>query len=175
MTPQHDLASLYSRHRDAMYRAAASELRGAGLADLAGDAVQDAIVSIMTAPPHDVRNWEAILVNAAKWKARDRVKSAAVSHAGPELSHHHDRADGTDLAEDVVDDLEVQRLSAVARESLSVLDERHRKAVWDFAALNRPRSDIAAELGVTPGRVSQMTKKALGLLQEEINRREEAA
>jgi RNA polymerase sigma factor (sigma-70 family) len=167
-----DLAALYLRHRDAMHRVAASVLREVGLADDAGDAVQDAILSIMASPPAEVRDWEAFLVTAAKRKALDRVKSAPVRHAGPELAEHHDHADDTDIAEDVAGDLDRQRFAAVAWDCLSVLDERHRKAVWGFAALERPRSEIATELGVTPARVSQMNRKALELLRQEISRRE---
>ena len=52
-----DLGALYLRHRDAMRGVAASVLREAGLADTAGDAVHEAIVSIMKSPPGDVRDW----------------------------------------------------------------------------------------------------------------------
>jgi DNA-directed RNA polymerase specialized sigma24 family protein len=76
-----DLAALYLQHRDAMYRVAASVLRGAGLVNFAADAVQDAIVSMMTSPPSGVRNWEAFMVAAAKRKAFDRCRSAAVGAA----------------------------------------------------------------------------------------------
>lgn len=167
-----DLGALYLRHRDAMHRVAASVLREAGLADAAGDAVQDAIVSIIASPPEDVRDWEAFLVTAAKRKALDRVKSAAVRHAGPELAEDHDYADDTHIAEDVADDLDRQRQAAVAWDCLSVLDERYRKAVWEFVALERSREEVAADLGVTPPRVSQMVRRALELLQQEMSRRE---
>jgi RNA polymerase sigma factor (sigma-70 family) len=168
----YDLGALYLRHREAMHRVAASVLHSAGLADDAGDAVHEAILSIMKSPPTDVLDWEAFLVTAVKRKALDRVKSAPVRHAGPELTERHDHTDNTDIAEDVADDLDRQRLAAVAWDCLSVLDERHRKAVWEFAALGRARDEIATELGVTPARISQMTRRALELLQQEMSRRE---
>jgi RNA polymerase sigma factor (sigma-70 family) len=168
-----DLAALYLLHRDAMYRVAASVLRGTGLVDLAADAVQDAIVSMMTSPPSGVRNWEAFMVAAAKRKAIDRCRSAAVVHAGPEFSTtKHDRAADTDVAEDVVQDLERVRHAQEVQKILPVLDERHRTAVWQFIALERPRSEVASELGVTAPRVSQMTKRALELLRKELDGRE---
>jgi DNA-directed RNA polymerase specialized sigma subunit len=58
---------------------------------------------------------------------------------------------------------------------LSVLDERHRKVVWESVALGRPRSEVATELNVTPARVSQMTTRSLALLRQEMHRREEGS
>lgn len=167
-----DLGALYLRHRDAMHRVAASVLREVGLAADAGDAVQDAMLSIMASPPTDVLDWEAFLVTAAKRKAIDRVRSAAVRHAGPELDDQHDGPNDMDIAEDVADDLDRQLLSARAWDCLSVLDDRHRTAVWEFVALERPRTQIAIELEVTPARVSQMVSRALELLRQEMDRRE---
>ncbi len=168
-----DLGALYLRHRDAMYKVAASALREADLASEAGDAVNDAIVSIMASSPKDVRNWEAFLVTAAKRKALDRIRSADVRHAGPELVESlHDRIDDTDIAEDVAADLDRKQRAAVAWDCLSILDDRDRKVVWEIAALERPRNEVAAELGVSPARVSQMTKRARTLLREEMNGRE---
>lgn len=169
-----DLGALYLQHRDAMYRVAASVLRGAGMAHLAEDVVQDAMVSMMKSPPQAVLNWEAFMVAAAKRKAIDRCRSAAVVHAGPEFStQEHDRATDSDIAEDVVEDLERIRLASGVQKVLSVLDDRHRTAVWQFAALGRPRSEVASELGVTPPRVSQMVKRALEILRKELDGKEE--
>lgn len=172
-TVPQDLGALYLRHRDAMYKVAASVLREVGRAHEAADAVQDAIVSIMASPPQNVRNWEAFLVTAAKRKALDRVRSAAVVHAGPEfVESPHDRPSDTDVAQDVAEDLDEQKRGVLLRECLSVLDPRHRQAVWEVVALGQSRSEVAAELGVSAPRVSQMTKRALELLREEMDRRE---
>ncbi|OBG63320.1 sigma-70 family RNA polymerase sigma factor [Mycobacterium sp. E735] len=170
-----DLGALYLRHRDAMHKVAASVLREVGLASQAGDAVHDAIVSIMASPPNHVQNWEALLVTAAKRKALDRIRSADVRRAGPEFTESvHDQIDDdVDIAEDVATEVDRKDRAAVAWDSLSVLDDRHRKVVWDIAALERPRNEVASELGVTPGRVSQMMSEALARLRQEINRREE--
>lgn len=148
-------------------------MREVGRASEAPDAVNDAMVSIMASPPQGVRNWEAFLVTAAKRKALDRVRSAHVRHAGPELREAtDDRVDDTDLAEDAADALDRKERGALALDCLSVLDERHRKAVWATVALERPRAEVAAELDVSPARVSQMTTRALVHLREELTRRE---
>ncbi|MCV7742228.1 sigma-70 family RNA polymerase sigma factor [Micrococcus luteus] len=156
-----------------MHKVAASVLRDAGRASEAEDAVQDAITSIIASPPKAVRNWEAFLVTAVKRKALDRLRSAEVRHAGPELDEAvHDRADESDLADDVAEVLDRQDRARHARDCLTILDERHRKVVWDTEALLRPRTAVAAELGVTPARVSQMRTRSLALLRDEMDRRE---
>lgn len=168
-----DLGALYLRHRDAMYKVAASVLREVGRASEAADAVNDAIISIMASPPANVRNWEAFLVTASKRKALDRVRSAEVRHAGAEFVEAiHDLADDTDLAEDVAEAIDRREGAGHAWDCLSILDERHRKAVWETVALERPRSEVAVELDVSPARVSQMTTRALALLRDEMRRRE---
>jgi len=169
-----DLGALYLHHRDAMHKVAASVLREAGRVSEAEDAVQDAIVSIMASPPENVRNWEAFLVTAAKRKALDRIRSAEVRHAGPEFVEAvHDRADDSDLAEDIAEAIDQQERAGHAWDCLAILDERHRKAVWETAALGRPRSEVAAEMNVSPARVSQMSTRSLALLREEMHRKEE--
>lgn len=170
-----DLGALYLRHRDAMHKVAASVLREAGRASEAADAVQEAILSVMTSPPRHVRNWEAFLVTAAKRKALDRIRSADVRHTHPEFAEATtgDRSEDSDLADDIADALDRQERAGHAWDCLSVLDDRHRKAVWETVALERPRAEVAAELGVTPARVSQMRTRSLALLREEMRRREE--
>ncbi|MGV1030378.1 MAG: sigma-70 family RNA polymerase sigma factor [Dermatophilaceae bacterium] len=172
-TVQPDLGALYLRYRDAMRKVAASVLREVGRASEAPDAVHDAIVSIMGSPPQNVRDWEAFLITTAKRKALDRVRSAEVRHTGGEfVEAAHDRAVDSDLAEDVAEVLDRPGRATFVQDCLSVLDERHQKAVWDTVALERPRPKVAAELGVSPARVSQMRTRALELLREEAIRRE---
>lgn len=74
-----DWAALYQEHRAAMHRVAATVLRETGLVDQAEDAVQKAMASLMKSSPAAVGNWEAVMVTAARWKALDRLRSAAVS------------------------------------------------------------------------------------------------
>lgn len=171
---QPDWAALYLKHGDAMHRVAATVMREVGLADQAGDAVQDAILSLMSSPPAGVREWQAVMVATAKRRAIDRVRSAAVRHAGPELGEEHGRAADGDVAEEVAESVDRQRAAAVAWDSLSALDDRHRKVAWKYIALERPRAEVAAELDVTPARVSQMARRALELVRDAMNREEGA-
>lgn len=155
-----------------MHRVAARVLREEGLADQASDAVQDAMVSLMRSPPNNVRNWEAVMVAAAKRRALDRLRSADVRHAGPELSDEHDHAAEDDIAKDIAESIDRQHSAALVWDKLAVLDDRHRKVAWDYIALERPRAGVAADLGVTPGRVSQMAKQALRQLRDAMNEAE---
>lgn len=155
-----------------MHRVAAKVLREAGLADQASDAVQDAIVSLMASPPENVRNWEAVMVATARRRALDRLGSASVRHTAPELSEEHDQADAGDIAEEVAESIDRQRFAALVWDKLAALDDRHRKVAWNYVALERPRTEVADELGVTPARVSQMARRALEQLRAAMSRDE---
>jgi RNA polymerase sigma-70 factor (ECF subfamily) len=135
-----DLGALYLIHRDAMHQVAASVLREAGLASQAGDAVHDAMVSIMSSPPNNIRNWEAFLVTAAKRKALDRIRSADARHTGSGLPEEalNREDDGVDIAEEVSDDVDKKNRAAIAWDCLAVLEDRGRRVVWDICALERP-------------------------------------
>jgi len=54
-------------------------------------------------------------------------------------------------------------------EAISELPERLRKVVEDYFFAERPMADIAADLGVTDSRVSQMRAEALHLLKDALN------
>lgn len=169
-----DWAVLYAKHRGAMHRVAAAELRSAGLADHANDVVQQAMASLMTSPPRSVRSWEGLLISTVKRRAWDLLGSAAVRHAGPELPADHGGRDEDCTAEVALAVLDRQRRIETVQQLLRVLDERHRKVAWDYLALDRPRKEVAAELGVSPARVSQMAKEALKTLKDEMQRRGES-
>jgi len=171
--PPPDWAALYAAHRDAMHRVAKTVLRGTGLLDQAEDAVQDAMRSLMASPPRSVQKWEAVMVSAAKNKAIDLLRSAYFRHAGPEvMDQHFPTQTYSNLAEDVSEAIDRQRAAAIALNLLKLLPERERDVVWRREALEVPREQIAAELGVSPGRVSQITKAALQQLHDLIEKGE---
>jgi RNA polymerase sigma factor (sigma-70 family) len=169
--PPPDWAALYQEHRHTMYRVAARVLRNAGREAEAADAVMAAMESLMKSPPRNVTNWEAMLVKTTKRRALDLLRSASVRHTGRELEPESDAPDQTDVAAEVVELVDLRRGGAYVWDALASLDERHRKVVWEYVALGRPRQDVAAELGVTPARVSQMATKALRILREELEKK----
>ncbi|KDE97214.1 hypothetical protein Y900_028525 [Mycolicibacterium aromaticivorans JS19b1 = JCM 16368] len=167
MMPGHpDWAALYQRHRDAMYRVAAKVLREAGLADQAGDAVQAAMVSLMKSPPADVISWEAVLIRITQRRALDILDSAVVRHAGPPLAEEHDTADPRYHVEDIDDAIDRQRQARQVTQHFPLLTDQQRYVAWEYVARDRPRSEVAAELGVTPARVSQISAAAIQTLRE---------
>jgi RNA polymerase sigma factor (sigma-70 family) len=161
-----DWAALYQKHRDAMYRVAATVLREVGLVDQADDAVQAAMLSIMKAPPSGIENWEAVLVKTAQRRALDILNSAAVRHAGPELAEKHDFADPSHDTDDIVEVLDRQREAVRLRDHLALLNQQQRFVAWEYLALDRPRSDIAAELSVSPARISQIARAVILILRD---------
>ncbi len=154
-----------------MFRVAATVLRGCGLADQAEDAVQAAMVSLMKAPPTNVGNWEALLVGTAKRRALDIVGSAAVRHHGPELNEEHDSVDHSHSADDIVEAVDRQRAAAQLRAHLSQLNPQQRFVAWEYLARDRPRTEIADELNVSPARISQIAKETILILRDAIGRR----
>ena len=170
---RYDLGALYLRHRDAMHRVAASVLRESGRASEAEDAVSEAIGSILSKPPKGVANWEAFLVIAAKRKALDRLRSAEVRRTNKLVAvDEHEIGDGVDVAEDVVEALDRQRLGNLAKSSLPSLTENESKVVWEIAGLGRSRQEVAQDLGVSPSRVSQLLGQGLRKLKTEMDRKE---
>lgn len=148
-------------------------LREAGLSSQAPDAVQDAMLSLISSPPSGVRNWEAFLVKAVKRKALDRIKSAHSRHTShAPIDTTTDLADDVDIAEDVSADLDRKQRAAIAWDSLSVLEERDRRVVWDVVALQRSGIEVAREHALSPGRISQIVDRALSQLRYEMERRE---
>jgi len=168
--PPPDWAALYQKHRDAMYRVAATTLRSAGRQDEAEDAVMAAIESLMKSPPTDVRNWEAMLVSVTKHRALDMLGTAAGRHEAPGLTYERGGPDSVDVAAEVSERVDRARDGGQVWESLSILDSRTRGVVWEYVAKGRQRAEVAAELGVTPARVSQIATEALKKLRAELER-----
>lgn len=168
--PPPDLAAMYQKHRDAMYRVAARTLRDTGRASEADDVVMMAIESLMKKPPRNVKNWEAMMVQVTKFRALDLLKSGSVKHASGAELLDHDGASEFTVEDDVIEAVDRQRAACHAWDKLSILDERHRYVAWEFVAKQRPRGEVAAELNVSPARVSQMATKALKELKEALEK-----
>jgi len=158
MADPYDWAALYQKHRNAMYGVAYEVLRGSGRVDLAADAVQEAIVSLMKAPPAEPpRSWEALLVATSKRRALDIVRSAAVVR-GVEYSEEYVSGGAAPNEDDAMDRLEKM---ARARPAIARLDTQEHYVLAQYIVLDRLRGDVAAELGVTPARISQINTRVL--------------
>ena len=154
--PVPDWAALYQKHREAMFRVAASVLRDRGIAHQAEDVVSTVFTSAMEKPPQDVVNWEAWLVLAAKRRALDIVKSVGVSRVSA-LTEEHDRP--TDDSAEAAELMAWADKVARAKRVLSKMDERERYVAARYMIADRPRDEVAHELGVTPARISQIAGK----------------
>ena len=166
-----DWAALYQKHRDAMYRVAARTLRDARREAEAEDVVMSAMESLMKKPPMSVSNWEAMLVQATKWRALDLLKSAAVQHASVAEVADRDGASSDSVEDDAIEAVDRERDAMALRDKLATLDARHRQVAWEYVAMGRSRNEVAAELGVSPARVSQMASTALKQLREALDRK----
>lgn len=171
-----DPAALYLKHRAAMHRMAVAVLHKAGMADQAEDVIQDVFESLMEVRPTEVRNWEAYLITSVKNKARDLLRSAAFKRAGPAFDAQlHDDVDrSADLADDVVEAADRNETGARAWDALAVLNTQQRQVFHQYRVLQRKRAEVAKDLGISPGRVSQIALAAAELLKEAMNREQVA-
>lgn len=168
---EYDLAALYEQHKNTMHRVAASALRDWGLETEADDAVQDAILSLLKSPPREsVRNWESYLVIVTKRKALDRAKLAHVAHHGGSLESMEPDVDtDEDFTQEVVNDIARAHEAAMVRDALNALGPQEKQVVWRVYGLGEKQRDVARDLGLTPGRISQVCKTGLKQLQTLIN------
>lgn len=162
---RYDWAALYGKHRDAMHRVARQVLRGSGRVDLADDAVSDAVESLMKKPPSvPPRSWEALLVATAKRRAIDIMRSSAIKTG---VAYSEEYVPGTSLA-DQEDALEWLEKLSRARPAIARLDRQEQFVFVEHIVRDRLRADVAAALGVSPSRVSQITTKVLMMIRTAV-------
>lgn len=171
-----DIGALYEEHKDAMYGVARRMLHNDDR-HRAEDVVQDVVVSLLTHPPTDVRNWEAFLVDAVKKKVYDLWRSAAHRHESLVLDSARPLEDGRHGGDDVGLDPAVvveeshERADTVTqvRVALGELDRRQPQAAHAYRQVKergRTSQEVAAELGVSSSRVRQLVMKARAELME---------
>lgn len=164
-----DMPALYEQHKGAMYRVARTMLRRYD-EHRAEDAVQEAMISLWQRPPTDVDNWEAVLVQAVKWKVYDMLKSSVRTHelllldeATPlDAEHGPD-----DLALDpavVVEEVHERETTAIRiRDALAELartDPEAARVYCQVKELERTSAEVADEMGVSDSRVRQHVMRA---------------
>lgn len=166
-----DVEALYLKHNDAMYRVAYRVLRESGHKDLAKDAVQLVFESLLKSSPSEpVDNWEAFLVRSVRNRALDLLRSAAVQRTDAKPVEEHDRSAVQDVAAEVADRVDFLRLAAKVREKMALLPEQERYVLEECAAKGRPGTEVAAERGVTKGRVSQVKTNALKTVRQMLDK-----
>lgn len=170
--PPPDWAALYTKHKDKMWRVAAGILRESGRQSDAQDVVHEALRSLMTSPPAAVDNWEALLIATVRRRALDVLNAARIRHDGGELPDDTARelASNQYLADDVAAAVDHERAGGVVWDALGALDPRDRQIVWSRIVHERSLRDLAHEFDLSEGRISQITKKSLAVLRDELRR-----
>jgi RNA polymerase sigma factor (sigma-70 family) len=194
-TPQSqvaDLASIYREHREAMFRAAASIL-GSAERSVHGVSAQDVVQQVMrrlqanglAAGVKDLRRY---LITAVKNEARDAIRRAtreATDEHGPIRTRHEEPL--SDIVTDrLVDSSHDADVEAVALEHLDeerirgllhLLTDNQRRAIVGRVFESRSPSEVAADLNVSPQRISQLVRagaiqllRAMGELEDNHDR-----
>ena len=105
---------------------------------------------------NDTVNMGAVICDRAKKRAMDRIRRGRrISDAEPE-----DIGASDDGYDDVDDADEAQRVGAHAWDNWHRLNPKERK-VWGLASNGAPQKEIAAEVGLSEGRISQMLKNEI--------------
>jgi len=169
--PRPDWAALYERHRGAMLRVAASRLRLAGRdTDQAQDVVNQVFVEVMSRPPATVSNWESYLVRATSHRVSDHLSAAETRRAFPAGTAADDPTDLLDTpAPDDVEDqairaLRSEQLRHRIREVLAGLPDSERRVMRLRLFQGKANVEIAALLGVSQARVSQLWRSGFETL-----------
>jgi len=149
-----DLGALYLRHSNVLWRIARNRLPKF-MHDRVGEVISHVFMKLGESPPTEpVRNWEALLI--------DRVKKRCIDVYRKEHFNRFGEFPTEDAAElGVADDLAARADASLVRSLLSRLEPRRRQVLEEVIMECRPAKDVAAELGVSEGRVSQLKADAL--------------
>ena len=187
-----DFEAVYAANATRFRRVAAAALRGAGLSDQAEDVVSQAVLGLWRSPPSEVENWESLIVVAIKRRAIDLIRSADIRHsdrtaAPPAIGvtpqaddaddWHQRRLDtgrhvtGGDYGErqDPSQACERDQQVEAVRAAISRLPSPDREIVIRIKLNEEMGKAVAADLGISPGRVSQILKRAMNALSQEAS------
>jgi RNA polymerase sigma-70 factor (ECF subfamily) len=156
-----------------MHRATAAYLRALRVeVTVADDAVANVIRRLLEhGLPRDVAdgNWEAYLVRAAINAAKDEIKKGArrvdqLAGAGDVSVVFEHEADPVSMEEQVVAAIDTHRLIARVREAIAGLPPAQQRAVIGTFLHGRTNNQVAADLGVSAARVSQLKSAGIRTL-----------
>ncbi|RFA21761.1 sigma-70 family RNA polymerase sigma factor [Subtercola boreus] len=155
-----DLAALYLEHREALLRAAKHQLVRFSAVHRAEDAVHEVFAHLMkTLPEHKVENSAFYLSSAV----RNRAVDIKLQEAGHDRRGDNAIAVSVDIAGVKTFEAEFDRGRAanLVNRALAEVPEDERLLVLTLYRDGRKNKDMAEELGVTAGRISQLHKQAL--------------
>ena len=149
-----DLGALYLRYRDVLWRVAQKQLP-LFMHDRVGEVVSHVFMKLGEKPPTEpVRNWEALLVDRAKKRAIDVYRKEHFNRFG---QFPDEDAAVLGVADGAAASLDASLVSSL----LSRLEPRRRRVLVEVVMEGRPAKVLAAEWGVSEGRVSQLKTDAL--------------
>jgi RNA polymerase sigma factor (sigma-70 family) len=162
------VATVFRDDPERLRRVCVAQLYDSGLHDEADDIVAAAVLEVLTKLPRGVENWEAYLVTVVQRRAIDFVRSAAVRRRDgreAELDIYPDDRSPIEMVEDGIDTMrDMQRVE----DALVDLDHIHREVARETLWRGRKQSDVAAELGITQARVSQILAAAKREIREAL-------
>ena len=161
------LAELFERHHEELYRYAA---RYTGDADLAEDVVQDVFVRLAEKPPRDQSQLRAWLFRVTTTIAIDALRGTK-----RRLTLMETRPDSVPVPSPSPDPsalVEQEELKQTVRQALAGLNEKER-AVLLMREAGFAHREIADAVGTTTGSVGTMFARALDKLAERLDLDEE--
>lgn len=170
-----NIGALYLQYREKLIRKADSVLlHKFGLRDGGEEVVQQVFMELQERPPTErVANWEALLVNRTHLRAIDHGRKQHVDKRGPSV--FSDEVDVVDpnsaqAYEDVERAMEIAEHMGDLHEAMSELNDKVRHVFVRLEQEDAGREQVAAELGVSPSRVSQIRKAALEKVRARIKK-----
>lgn len=166
-----DFEAVYVEKANNLHAYAASILRGTAVEAQVEDVVQEAIIGLWrkyTATNEVPRSWFAVMMTAVKHRAIDLLRSAPVRHGGRRLDdpdEHREPADLTDFT-----DFTEDHANQSVRKALDDLpDQQQREVLYRIYYDNEKQADIARDLGLTPGRITQIKQAGLKQLGTQLD------
>ena len=160
-----DWAQLYLECRGAMYAIARRVLRGVGRTDLADDVVQDAILYALLQPEGSIKCPRAFLTTATHHRAVNVARLHDNLKRSIFIEQNHVYGD---IESDTVHDLDCERRARFLHQEIDALPLIQRYIVLQVIVHERRATDVATDLGLSKGRVSQLQKEALLTLRNRL-------
>lgn len=159
-----DLGALYIQHREPLLRTANYELYRSGLADDAQDVVHRVFLKLAEAMPANVNDWRAYLITVVRRQAIDFIREKVATDRRDR--NDADRALNTSTHAFDESETRMERDAGMSvRSAIAALPEPHRTVIVARYEQEQKGRIVAEQLGLSPGRVSQIHVEALEMLQ----------